>query len=99
MVMHEFLVGIEIKIGRDSYTRLARPVKKFVVEGEEIRIHFEHAVGGLLVEGEKLPALELVPEQDFSWHIDGEELVLTIPGLRTDTKIHFAKQLFYHTRR
>lgn len=65
------------------------------IDGDEIRIRFEHASGGLVTEGEKLHALELVPEQDFSWHIEGEELVLVVPHLRADTKIRFAKQLFY----
>ena len=65
------------------------------VEAEKVRIHFDNASGGLVLDGEKLNALELIPNQDFSWKIEGEDLVLSVPELRKDTQIRFAKQQFY----
>ena len=65
------------------------------VEAEKVRIHFDNASGGLVLDGEKLSALEVIPNQDFSWKIEGEDLVLSVPELRMDTQIRFAKQQFY----
>ena len=65
------------------------------VEGELIRIHFNNASGGLVLDGENLNALELVPDQKFSWKIEGEYLALSVPDLKRNTQIRFAKQQFY----
>ena len=80
--------------GMDLLCEAPYPVD-FKVEEGSVRISFKNASGGLSVEGDRLNALELVPQQEFSWKIEGENLLLTIPNLKKGTQIRFATQLFY----
>lgn len=80
--------------GMDLLCEAPYPVD-ITVEEDKIRIHFDNAFGGLVVDGENLSAMEIIPKQTFFWKIEGENLVLTIPELKKNTQIRFAKQLFY----
>lgn len=63
-------------------------------EENTVKIHFAHAAGGLHIKGEELNALEIQPKMDYTYEIQGENLLIFFKDKLPKT-LQFAKTAFY----